>query len=798
MELAANDPQEELVRLRTENARLRNMLGIAVSEQTIPTPIPEAAAADSFCEPLPPVTVHSPTQEKIALFRALFRGRHDVYALFWINERTGKRGYAPACEDPWSSAKRKPKRYLPLTDQIIQEHLSSTKTIGLFPLLPDHTCWFLACDFDKEGWALDALAFLAVCRQHRVPAYLERSRSGNGGHVWIFFASPVTATSARQLGMRLLRETMVLRAEMDLASYDRFFPNQDFMPKGGFGNLIALPLQKACRVMGHTEFLNPDDPQLQPWPDQWAFLSQAQRLTPDHVKALLEMIPPVAVGPTTVGTVSEATRQRYPAPEQIRCTFGAGLSIEKSGLPPWLLSALKHLASLHNPLFYQRQKLRLSTFRIPRFIKCYDEDASHLHMPRGVLEEVNRLCKTAGSALVVTDVRPTFQPLSFTFSGQLTASQEPAVQAVLKYGFGVLVAPLGAGKTVMGCAVVAQRNVPTLILAHRKPILEQWRAQLMSLLNLSSSQIGQVGGGRHRQSGLVDLGMIQSLTRRDDLETFFSAYGLVIVDECHHLPAFTFEACLKHASVRSILGLTATPYRRDGLQEIITMQCGPIRSTIAERTSNLLRTLMVRETSFTYPSLDVPPAIQEVFRSLVHDEARTSLIVADVRRAVSEGRRCLILSQWREHCRLLAEALSSHRIMSFVLDGTLGKKQRTMLFQCIQATPPEEPLVVIATGSYLGEGFDCPQIDTLFLAFPIAFKGKLVQYVGRALRDAEGKTRVTVYDYADLHVPVLNHMHARRLKTYKVLGFAHEAQMGQEAMGPSLFPAERSVHERTA
>ena len=566
MEPAANDPQEELARLRSENARLRNMLGIAVSEQIIPPLIPEVAAADSSCEPLPSVTVHSSTQEKIALFQALFRGRHDVYALFWVNERTGKRGYAPACEDPWTSMKGKPKRYLPLTNEVIQEHLSGTNTIGIFPLLPDHTCWFLASDFDKEGWALDALAFLTVCRQHRVPAYLERSRSGNGGHVWIFFASPVTATSARQLGMRLLRETMIMRAEMDLASYDRFFPSQDFMPKGGFGNLIALPLQKACRVMGHTEFLNPDDPQLQPWPDQWAFLSHVQRLTPDQVNALLESIPPVAVGPTAVGTVSEATRRRYPAPEQIRCTFGVGLSLEKSGLPPWLLSALKHLASLHNPLFYQRQKLRLSTFRIPRFIKCYDEDASHLHLPRGVIEDVNRLCAASDSALVVVDARPHPQPLTFTFSGQLTASQELAVQAVLKHELGVLVAPPGAGKTVMGCAVVAQRNVPTLILAHRKPILEQWRAQLMDLLNLSSRQIGQVGGGRHHQSGVVDLGMIQSLTRRDDLETFFSAYGLVIVDECHHLPAFTFEACLKQALARSILGLTATPYRRDSLQ----------------------------------------------------------------------------------------------------------------------------------------------------------------------------------------------------------------------------------------
>jgi hypothetical protein len=287
-----------------------------------------------------------------------------------------------------------------LTDEVILSHLTGEKIIGVYPLLKDDTCWFLACDFDKEGWALDALAFLNVCKDYGVPAYLERSRSGNGGHVWIFFSVPVPATSARQLGIRLLKETMVLRAEMDLASYDRFFPSQDFLPRAGFGNLIALPLQKKCRVLGNTEFLNPGGAELRPWPDQWAFLSQIKRLGPSQVEALLERVPPVSVGPGKLGSVSPAIRERYPAPKQIRCSLGAALSIEKSGIPPWLLAQIKQLALLHNPQFYEREKLRLSTWRIPRFIKCYEEDVSHIHLPRGTTEETKEIVKRAGSCRI--------------------------------------------------------------------------------------------------------------------------------------------------------------------------------------------------------------------------------------------------------------------------------------------------------------------------------------------------------------------------------------------------------------
>jgi hypothetical protein len=707
--------------------------------------------------------------DKVALVRKLFRARDDVFALRWAS-RTGKTGYSPAVTGGWAG--RGSRDYLPLTNEVIEEHLGGSKTVGVYPLLEGDSCRFLACDFDGPAWALDALAYLASCHAEGIPAALERSRSGNGGHAWIFFSGPAPAVSARQLGTYLLRATMARRGEMNLESYDRLFPSQDFVPRGSFGNLIALPLQGRYREQGNTEFLDPAS--LEPWPDQWAFLSGVQRLSPEALETFVESLGDVIIGSSAASWTMRAPVPERPAPARIRCTFGAMIAVEKAGLPPSLLSSIKHLSSLHNPMFYERQRLRLSTFKTPRFIRCYQEDLSQVHVPRGLLEELRAVVRAAGSALAVTDLRPVPPMLSLSFRGRLSDLQSDAITVMLKEDHGVLVAPPGTGKTVMGCAVVSSRNVATLILVHRKPLLEQWRVQLTATLGLSAREIGEIGSGKDRRTGVVDVAMIQSLSRRADLEDLFANYGLIIIDECHHVPAFSVESCLRRAPVRYLLGLTATPYRRDGLQNIITMQCGPIRARISpsqtEARAELALELMVRQTPFTFPGGE-EASIQDIFRGLVEDLPRTDVVVQDVVAALEAGRRCLVLSQWKEHVERLAQCLRESGKEPFVLEGGLGKRARKAILEAVESSLPEDDLVVVATGQYLGEGFDCPQLDTLFLAFLVAFKGKLVQYTGRLMRTYPGKDRVTVYDYADSRVPVLKAMLQKRLRAYKALGF---------------------------
>ena len=768
----------EVERLRAENERLRALFALAQRTQTILTS-KKRDSHDARARRAP-VDSGSAAAKKVALIRSLFRGREDVYALRWESARTGKSGYAPAVAGGWSGAHNGPKTYLPLSDEAIERHLRGHDSIGVYPLLEDDRCWFLACDLDGRTWQLDAAALFEACADGGVPAALERSRSGNGGHLWVFFAAPVEAASARRLGALLLREAMARRAELDLASYDRLFPNQDFLPQKGFGNLIALPLQGRCRSAGTSVFL--DSATLEPAPDQWAFLSALQRLSPEQLDRLLAENEGVPVGPAASATRKRAAHDER-MPSEIACAIAADLALPKASLPPALHAELKHLASLHNPLFYERQRLRLSTHQTPRLVRCYEETLTHLHLPRGLLEQVESAVRAAGSRLVTKDSRPQHLQLLLEFLGTLTPLQEAAVAAMLAHDEGVLVAPPGTGKTVIACAVIAARGLPTLVLAHRKPLLEQWRAQLQAMLGLTSKQIGQHGGGRRKRTGIVDLAMIQSLKAVDDLEEFFRGYGLVVIDECHHLPAFSFEACVRQAPVRHLLGLTATPYRRDGLQEIVTMQCGPIRHRIASGegpAGELALELEVRETDHAIAAAAEMP-IQAVFRLLIEDETRTALVCEDVLEALAEGRRCLVLSQWKEHCHLLAESLRTRGASPLVLEGGLGKRARDAIIERIENTSHDEPLVVVATGQYLGEGFDCPQLDTLFLAFPVSFKGRLVQYTGRLMRANDGKTGVRVYDYADVGVPVLRAMHVRRLATYKSLGFTR----GQPALTPA-------------
>lgn len=768
----ANDAlRREIAELRAENDRLRGLLGGGTRDEAVspwtPTLFVEAEGDASHA----PVDRNSPREAKVALFGSLFVGRDDVHALRWENPRSGKAGWSPAVRGGWATARRPDREYLPLTEEVLASHLSGAAHVGLYPLLKGDACRLLVCDFDGAGWALDSLAYLDAARAAGIPVGLERSRSGDGAHVWAFFSGPVPAAVARRVGAYLLREAMTTRAELDLASYDRLFPAQDFMPKGSFGNLIALPLQGECRRGQTTMFLDPSS--LEPFEDQWAHLSALGRLSPNAISEIAAALPPIGAGPDEASYKRPSIANSPKPPEKIMASVGAMISIVRIGIPPALLSSIKHAASLHNPAYYEKERLRFSTWNTPRFVRSYGESLDTLLVPRGLRLKLDEIMADAGSHLVVSDSCPDPPAVDLQFAAELTPDQTAAYDALARHDLGVLVAPPGSGKTVIACAVIAHHRVPTLVIVDRQPLVEQWRDRLTEHLKLDTKQIGQIGSGRRKAKGLVDIATAQSLARREDLSELGSRYGLVVVDECHHVPAVTFERCVRQLPVRRWLGLTATPYRRDGLQGLITMYCGPIRHRFgarADATSTARLELVVHGTGHSIPEPE-GVGIQEVFRNVVEDHERTRQICSDILLAVDEGRNCLVLTQWTEHVESIANALRDLGLEPLVLYGGMPKKQRAVVVERLNSGAPGRGLLLVATGSLLGEGFDCRPLDTLFLAFPLAFKGRLVQYVGRVLRPLEEKISIEVHDYVDFDVPVLARMHGKRLAAYASLGF---------------------------
>ncbi len=762
-----DDLLRKVAALEAENRHLRELLGLEREDRAVPVEAWEPTLFAGGATSAAKVTQRSAPEEKVAVFRSLFRGRDDIHALRWENARTGKAGWGPAVKGGWANTRRPDRELLPLTDEVVVDHLGGAIDLGLYPLLRDDTCRLLACDFDGTGWRLDALAYLDAARGAGIPAALERSRSGSGGHVWVFFGDRVPASTARRIGAYLVREAMTVRAELDLASYDRLFPAQDFLPKQGFGNLIALPLQGECRRKGTTVFLDPST--LEPFPDQWEFLSAVDRLSREAAASLAESLGDVAAGPDS-RTYRRPLRSANapPPPPSIRASASAMLAIDRIGLPPSLLAALKHAASLHNPDFYEKERNRFWTGKTPRFIRAYGETIDRLLLPRGVRPQAEAIVLEAGSTLDVVDAHPATDVVDYELNVDLRPDQRDALAALTVHDLGVLVAPPGAGKTVIGCAAIAHHRVPTLVIVDRQPLVEQWRERLMTDLGLNKQRIGQLGGGR-KASGVVDLAMAQGLARRDDLEELTARYGLVVVDECHHVPAATFERAVRQIPVRRWLGLTATPYRRDGLQAMMAMHCGPIRHRMvaAPGAQLLRRELVVHETA--HPLAPGEP-IQDTFRGLVADEDRTRWICDDISRSIDEGRNNLVLTRWTEHLEAIVEDLTRRGRSPLVLRGGMGKKARRSVVEQL-AQPDHAGIVLVATASFLGEGFDCPALDTVFMAFPMKFKGSIVQYVGRILRATPGKTLVVVHDYVDAEVPVLARMYNERARAYANLGF---------------------------
>jgi superfamily II DNA or RNA helicase len=756
------------------------------------------------------VNNQSSQEEKIRLFRSLFKGRKDVFPRRFENSKTGKSGYAPVCRNEWQAGIcQKPKiacqecnfrAFVQVNDEIIRDHLMGIDpndrsgrdfTIGVYPLLADESCWFLAADFDKSTWTEDAKTFLETCVNYQVPAVLERSRSGNGGHVWIFFETPVPAVSARKLGSLLLTSTMNQRPEIGMDSYDRLFPSQDTLPRGGFGNLIALPLQKKPREQNNSVFLDND---LNPYSDQWAFLSSIQKMAHQDLERIVKNVQDEGEITGARAVVLDETEnepwkltpsRKYKEPpitghlpDQLTLIISNQIYFEKEGLPAPLRNRLIRLAAFQNPEFYKAQAMRLSTFGKPRIISCCEEYPKHLGLPRGCQEELLQALGELKIKTKMIDERATGDPLLLNFQGMLRPEQQLAADQLIRHDIGVLSASTAFGKTVIGAWLIAQRKVNTLVIVHRRQLMDQWVESLQSFLGLGKKEIGQIGGGKHKITGTVDVAMIQSLINKGTVNDLVGNYGHIIVDECHHISAASFEQVIRQAKARFITGLSATVTRQDGHHPIIFMQCGPVRYRVDDRQQAAARSfthkVIVRRTNFVLPirADNTPePGIQEVYALLAADLHRNQMIVEDVVEAVHIGRSPVLLTERREHLTYFADTLAGKVKNIIVLSGGMGRKQRILLMDQLKNIPEDEERLIIATGRYLGEGFDDARLDTLFLALPIAWRGTVAQYAGRLHRNYDRKSEVVIYDYVDDQVPVLAGMFGKRKKGYKAIGY---------------------------
>ncbi len=772
---------------------------------------PEDELVQTGSAPDKAVNNYSSTKVKIALFVSLFKGRDDVYARRWQNKK-GQSGYSPVCLNEWipgmcdkpqiKCSKCLHKSYASLNETVIEEHLRGDAVIGIYPMNIDETCWFLAIDFDHEGWEEDIAVIWKTCAGIDIPVAVERSRSGNGGHVWFFFEDAIPASMARKFGTALLTYSMEKRHTIPFKSYDRLFPNQDTMPKGGFGNLIALPLQKSAREKNNTLFVNA---KFDPYDDQWKFLCDVRKLTEKELASftgklckgnelgILKDEDESVIKPWRKKTIKI---HQQDLPETVEIVKSGMLYVGKSGLSQKALNILKRFAAFKNPDFYKIQAMRLTTYNKPRIISCAEDFEDYLALPRGCEEDISNLLREYKVKSHWIEETNPGKPIHVEFNCELRPEQRDALDTLIEHENGVLSATTAFGKTVIGAGLIGTRKVNTLVLVHRQQLLSQWKDRLSEFLIIHEklpelpkkrgrkrkmSLIGQLGAGKNRLSCIVDIAIMQSLNKGGDVKDCIKDYGMIIVDECHHVPAFSFEQILKKATARYVYGLTATPSRPDGHHPIIFFYCGPIRYKVDAKEQADIRPfdhyLLPRFTSFKTGQNNNHEelTIQEIYAELISDDIRNQLIVDDVAESHKNGRNSLVLTGRVAHVKTLAEMLEKRIPDVISLTGGMGNRKTSEVLKKISSIPVNKPFVLVATGSFIGEGFDEPRLDTLFLAMPVAWKGTVQQYAGRLHRLFQAKREVKIYDYVDIHISMLEKMYGKRLKTYASIGYKAKA-----------------------
>ncbi len=790
---------QRIAKLEQENRRLRELLS-------------QHGIAD-----ISPIQSEVLTGQHAMLLYSLFRGRKDVYSRRSIN-KDGHAVYYPVCENFWKSGlcpKREGKKikcaecgnraWAPLSQRVLLSHLQGQKedgtdVVGIYPMLEDETCHFLVFDFDNhDGEALDwkneVDTMRQICTRLEVPCLVERSRSGNGAHIWLLFSEPISVETARKFGAALLTKGADFVNMKSFQSYDRMLPAQDHMPQGGLGNLIALPLQGQALQKGNSAFVNE---RWEAYPDQWEYLRNAKKISKEFVEERTkEWTPQGVLGVLSTAETEKATpwkKEKFPFHKsdvagELRVVLADQIYVDTANLKPRFQNMLRRLASFQNPAFFRHIAMGYSIKGISRILCCYQDIDGYIALPRGKGEELQSCLDAADVPFSVQDERQLGQSIHVNFQGTLYPEQQMAADAMLAQDTGMLSAATAFGKTAVGAYMIAQRKVNTLILVHNREIMKNWVEDLQKFLEIQEecpeyvtpkgrhkrrkSVIGTLYAAHDSVTGIIDVAMVSSLGKPGEISDVVKNYGMVIMDECHHGAALTVEAVLREVNAKYVYGLTATPKRDDGLEQKVNMQFGPIRYRFTAKDKadlqGIRHIVIPRFTRLT----NLGPAwkINEAYKALKENESRNQLIVEDALGCIAQGKTPLILTKFKDHAETLRQLLDGKAQHLFVLQGGRSTKERERIRAALRSVPEKETLAVIAIGKYIGEGFNLPRLDTLLLAAPIAWEGNVEQYAGRLHRDYEGKAETVIYDYVDVHVQVLEKMYHKRLRAYKKIGY---------------------------
>jgi superfamily II DNA or RNA helicase len=695
-------------------------------------------------------------QEHINIIRSLFKGREDVFAVRW--EKGNKAGYMPAVfYDPYRLRAHKmnggtfknftEKSNLKLTDEQIQNHLDGFHQIGVYPLLQDNTTWFLAADFDKANWQNEAVTFLNACKGNEIPAYLERSRSGNGGHVWIFFDKPYPAIRSRKIFISILEKSGAFSLFDKSSSFDRLFPNQDILSGKGFGNLIALPLFKPSFEKGNSCFVDPESFEL--ITDQWNFLKRIKRVSTKHLDKLHDGL--------QLGVESNSPLTTN---GKLKISLNNNVRLSRVGLTSTLINFLKQELNFANSEFFIKKKLGRNTFETTRYFKLVEETESEIFIPRGFIGKLLRFCKESQIEFEFVDERKLSTSISYTFNASLRSHQLGVIEAVSKKDFGVIVAPPGSGKTVIGLKIIADKRQPTLIIVHRKQLLEQWIERIEAFLGIPKREIGIIGQGKSKIGKHITVATIQSLPKQ--IESIQNRFGTIIVDECHHVPAETFRNTIEKLHAYYLYGLTATPFRKYNDGKMIFTHLGGIIANIqsTEIENYKQARIIIRNTELNVPYNSKIDNFESLSKILIHDTARNKLILEDVKAELNQGKKAVIITERKDHIDTLHLFLKrSYEVIA--LSGEDSETSKKAKWKILQEGNFQ---VLITTGQYFGEGTDLQNISCLFLVYPFSFEGKLIQYIGRVQRS---ELNPTIYDYRDYKIDYLNKLFLKRNTYYR-------------------------------